>query len=644
MAGLTIEEMLAALEAEGVPNAGLKEMSVEEMLFRLENPMAPKAYVEGDPSIPYANERPNVFGDVISRMTKPSTDAFQTYMKGAGSSLGQLFGGDSQEDISPTYQQIPSSVPNALRRPAAAVGDYGMGLLSGASAGLGALTGLAGEVFGQSPTGEKRLASDLMAGLEVSAPQLAGSTSQLTRLARQSSSNVIPGGRKFGEITPRMVTARAAEELGVLPTMGMQGRLGSMVESGLEASPISNPFISSRTGKVIDQLDEAAQAASAKAGTATTIETAGEGLTKGAQTWVNKFQKRASDLYGQLDQYVRPDDLLVAPNTVKALEEIVRYADLYPNMSKHIGADKYRGLLQDLKLGGVETAIPYALLKDIRTTYGTSIGNLNGPLAGMDANKLNRIYGALSDDMRMAAEASGPNALKAWERANKFYKGGADRIENVLKPLLDAKTGVDAYKKMENILLEGNVKQSLNSLMRIRNSLPKDDFDTFRSTLINRLGRAKPGAQDAGGEIFSPSVFLTNYNRMEKGPRRIVFGELNEEMSKLAKVVDLAKDASKDLNRSRTATGTMSAGAVLAGSYGVAGSVPMLKAIAIAGAVNAASGLALTSKPFLRGLNAAAKNDLGPLRRIAQSDGIFSADAQTVMRMLAAQQTNEGPQ
>ena len=69
MAGLTIEEMLAALEAEGVPNAGLKEMSVEEMLFRLENPMAPKAYVEGDPSIPYANERPNVFGDVISRMT-----------------------------------------------------------------------------------------------------------------------------------------------------------------------------------------------------------------------------------------------------------------------------------------------------------------------------------------------------------------------------------------------------------------------------------------------------------------------------------------------------------------------------------------------------------------------------------------------
>jgi len=640
MAGPTIEEMLAALEAEGTSATEPKGMAIEEMLFRLENPMAPTPYVEGEDVVPLKN----TFGDVISDMAGPSWEAAKTYMEGAGSSVGQMFGGGTQENLSPTYQKIPETVPDVLRRPAAAIGDYGMGALSLALAGYGAGTGLAGEVFGQSPTGERQLARDLQAGLEVSVPQLAGTTSQLARLGRQSTLGDIPGGRKFGEMTPRMEAARAAEELGVLPEMGMQGRLGSMMQSGLEASPISNPFISSRTGRVVDQLDEAAQAAAAKAGTATTMETAGEGLTKGAQTWVNKFQKRASDLYGQLDQYVRPDDLLPASNTVEALEEMVKHFELYPNLAKHIGINQYKAILNDLKSGGIETAIPFSLIKDIRTTYGTSIGNLDSPLGGMETAKLKRIYGALSDDMRVAAEASGPNALKAWERANKFYKGGADRIENVLKPLLDAKTGVDAYKKMENILLEGNVKQSLNSLMRIRNSLPKDDFDTFRSTLINRLGRAKPGAQDAGGEVFSPSVFLTNYNRMEKGPRRIVFGELNEEMGNLAKVVDLAKDASKDINRSRTATGTMSAGAVLAGSYGVAGSIPMLKAIAIAGAVNAASGLALTSKPFLKGLNAAAKNDLGPLRRIAQGDGMFSADAQTVLRMLAAQQTNEGPQ
>tara|TARA_R110000803_G_scaffold26516_1_gene62624 strand:+ start:923 stop:2845 length:1923 start_codon:yes stop_codon:yes gene_type:complete len=640
MAGPTIEEMLAALEAEGTSATEPKGMAIEEMLFRLENPMAPTPYVEGEDVAP----QKNTFGDVVSEMAGPSWEAAKTYMEGAGSSVGQMFGGGTQENLSPTYQKIPETVPDVLRRPAAAIGDYGMGALSLLGAGYGAGTGLVGEVFGQSPTGERQLARDLQAGLEVSVPQLAGTTSQLARLGRQSTLGDIPGGRKFGEMTPRMEAARAAEELGVLPEMGMQGRLGSMMQSGLEASPISNPFISSRTGKVVDQLDEAAQAAAAKAGTATTMETAGEGLTKGAQTWVNKFQKRASDLYGQLDQYVRPDDLLPASNTVEALEEMVKHFELYPNLAKHIGINQYKAILNDLKSGGIETAIPFSLIKDIRTTYGTSIGNLDSPLGGMETAKLKRIYGALSDDMRVAAEASGPNALKAWERANKFYKGGADRIENVLKPLLDAKTGVDAYKKMENILLEGNVKQSLNSLMRIRNSLPKDDFDTFRSTLINRLGRAKPGAQDAGGEVFSPSVFLTNYNRMEKGPRRIVFGELNEEMGKLAKVVDLAKDASKDINRSRTATGTMSAGAVLAGSYGVAGSIPMLKAIAIAGAVNAASGLALTSKPFLKGLNAAAKNDLGPLRRIAQGDGMFSADAQTVLRMLAAQQTNEGPQ
>ena len=643
MAEKTIQEMLNALKSS-VEDTKPKELSVENMLFQLNNQMAPKAYVEGDPSIPYANERPNVFGDVISRMTEPSTDAFQTYMKGAGSSLGQLFGGDSQEDISPTYQQIPSSVPNALRRPAAAVGDYGMGLLSGASAGFGALTGLAGGVFGQSPTGEKQLASDLMAGLEVSVPQLAGSTSQLARLARQSSSDVIPGGRKFGEMTPRMEAARYAEELGVLPTMGMQGRLGSMVESGLEASPISNPFISSRTNAVVDQIESAAQAASGKAGIATTTEAAGEALIKGSNAFANSFQLKADNLYNQLDNFIKPDDLIVAPSTINALEETLKYADDFPQLAKHIGIDKYRGLMQDLKSNGIETAIPYGFLKDIRTTYGTSIGKLNGPLSGMDGNKLNKIYGALSDDMKLAAESTGPAAVQAWSRANKFYKGGVSRIENVLKPLIKAETGSEAYKKMTNILMEGNVKQSTSALMKIRSSLPADDFNSFRATLINKLGLAKAGGQDAIGEVFSPSQFLTNYNKIASGPRKIIFGELNDEMEKLAKVVDLAKDASKDLNRSRTATAGMSMGAIAATGVGVTSSIPLLKGLAIAGAINALSGLALTSKPFLKALNMSAKSDLGPLRKIAAGDGVLSADAQSVLRVLAAQQNNQGVQ
>jgi len=111
MAGPTIEEMLAALEAEGTSATEPKGMAIEEMLFRLENPMAPTPYVEGEDVVPLKN----TFGDVISDMAGPSWEAAKTYMEGAGSSVGQMFGGGTQENLSPTYQKIPETVPDVLR-------------------------------------------------------------------------------------------------------------------------------------------------------------------------------------------------------------------------------------------------------------------------------------------------------------------------------------------------------------------------------------------------------------------------------------------------------------------------------------------------------------------------------------------------
>lgn len=121
---------------------------------------------------------------------------------------------------------------------------------------------------------------------------------------------------------------------------------------------------------------------------------------------------------------------------------------------------------------------------------------------------------------------------------------------------------------------------------------------------------------------------------MEPTSRKVVFGELDKELNDFAKIADMAKDASLDINRSRTGN-VLSVGAL--GALIASGQFKIAVGIA---ALNLASGAAMTNKSFLRALNAAAKKDMGPLQRIAGGDGYLAAEAATILRTLSAQQAN----
>ena len=58
----------------------------------------------------------------------------------------------------------------------------------------------------------------------------------------------------------------------------------------------------------------------------------------------------------------------------------------------------------------------------------------------------------------------------------------------------------------------------------------------------------------------------------------------------------------------------------------------------ILGGVLAGSSYVLTSQRFLRAVNKAAQNDMGPLQKLAQGSEIGSPEAQEILRLLAAQQ------
>lgn len=554
--------------------------------------------------------RENVFGDVTSEAMEQPLEALQFYRQRAA---------DPERSL--------------LQR----AGDVGMTGLSALGAGYAGAAGLAAELIAGDKTQERKLARDLMMMGEVAVPELAGVTSGATRLGRQvTAGKAIPGAREIGEMTPRMEGARAAEEIGVLPSAGMQGRGTAMVESGFEASPFSTGQIQRGRERVVSEMEDVARGAAERAGVPTTVEAAGEAAQAGAKKFVSDFAKKSETLYNQVDRFIKPNDLIVAPNTTTALREIVQFAGDNPEIARQLGLSKYQDLLQALGEGGVDTAVPYQLVKELRTTFGEAIGNMTGPLADMSQAKIKRLYGTLSQDMEQAAMASGPDAFKAWQRANDYYRAGSQRIDDTLSKITDADTGAAAYKRLENMLLEGNVKQSTKQIMQIKKSLPADDFNTFRSTLINNLGRAKAGAQTAEGDLFSPATFLTNYNKLTPTSRKIVFGELEPELKKLASVVEMSKDAASQLNASRTAP-ALTTQAFLAGIGAFALSPAQM--IGIYAANKAGAGV-MTNKTFLKALNAAAKKDMGPLQRLAGGDGYLAAEAATLLRTLSAQQAN----
>jgi len=558
-----------------------------------------------------AVKQENVFGDVASEAMEQPLEALKYYR-----------------------QRAADPERNLLQR----AGDVAMTGLSGLSTGLSGTAGLIAELVGGDKTQERKLARDLIMGLEVAVPELAGPTSTLARLGRQVKVGQLPiSRREIGEVTPRMESARSAEELGVLPSAGMQGSGAAMLEAGFEVSPFSTAQIQRGTERVVSEIKDTAADVAQKAGVSTSQELAGEALQRGAKKFVSNFAQKSETLYNQLDKFIKQDDLIIAPNTTEALREIVLFAGDNPVIAQEIGLGRFQKLLSALGEQGVDSAVPYQLVKELRTTFGEAIGNISGPLADMSQGKIKRLYGTLSKDLEEAAKTGGPEAYKAWKRANDFYRGGSKRIDETLSKVTGADGGTAAYRRIENLLLEGNVKQSTNQIMQLKKSLPTDDFNTFKSTLISRLGRAKPGAQSAEGDLFSPATFLTNYNRMSPTSRKVVFGGLDPELKKLASVVEMSKDAVAQLNTSRTAP-ALTSQAILAGLGSMVVSPSTMIGIYVA---NKAGAAVMTNKTFLKALNAAAKKDMGPLQRLAGGDGFIAAEANTLLRTLAAQQATQ---
>lgn len=382
---------------------------------------------------------------------------------------------------------------------------------------------------------EERIATFRQAGAEPSAGQATGSRA-LT--AFETGASKVPGGAG--------VMARASER----QAQGM----GANVED------------------IAEQLSRGA-----------TGTKAGLTLEKGISDFVQRFKGEQTKLYDTLDTHIPKAKPVDMTNTINAMDSLNADIAGAPALSKFFKNSTIQALQAAMKSDTAEftTRLPYEALKKVRTLVGNEISNAN-LLSQVPRDKWKALYAALSRDMEGAAKEAGPQAVKAFERANKYSAAGYGRIESTL----DRVAGKDTAEKIfQTAISPSEIKEGASTINAVLRSIKPAERDVVKAAFIKRLGNANPGVQDAAGEVFSANTFLTNWNKISPEAKRVLFsdktGNLRFKLDEVAKAASMIREGSKVFaNPSGTAQATANIGgiAALAGSV-VSGNVPLAAAL-----------------------------------------------------------------
>lgn len=197
-------------------------------------------------------------------------------------------------------------------------------------------------------------------------------------------------------------------------------------------------------------------------------------------------------------------------------------------------------------------------IKRLRSIVGDIVGGPSLMTEGPQKNAMKDLYGALSDDMRATAAADGQKSLAAFNRANAYFRARQNRIAETVAPILGkdgANTPDEAFKAIQSWAGSNADFTRISQALR---TMPKDEADTVRATMFSRLGNAPAGKQGADGETFSPSTFLTQWNKLTPRARNVLFpGEqYQKDIRDILQISNAQKNAQAFSNTSHTATAT----------------------------------------------------------------------------------------
>lgn len=350
---------------------------------------------------------------------------------------------------------------------------------------------------------------------------------------------------------------------------------------------------------IISKFRETEQEAlGATARTGTTAEAGGRAIKEGI-SGDGGFLDRTKAQWVKLDDELaaKVGDRTFAPaNTVSALDSLTKLAP---------GAEKTTASLVNPKIAEIKAnlnadlqanngVIPFDSLRALRSKVGSMLDD--SLVSGVPNGELKRLYGGLSKDLEASAKEAG--AGPEFARQSNYYRARMDRIENTLDSVLgNGKTFEQIFKGVAPTDID-----SVNKIRQVYRSLEPDQRQVVSEAIVNRMGRATPGKQDATGEKFSSETFLSNWSRINDSAKAQLFPDsaTRNRLDAIAKVSSEIRDSGKPFaNSSGTSQGLSAAG--------VYSTVPAAATLAATGHPGTAASVVLGAGALVAGANIGAK-------------------------------------
>lgn len=382
-------------------------------------------------------------------------------------------------------------------------------------------------------------------------PALAITASLTPAAAQLAATQAVRGAVRGGERGRQQMRQRTQDlkNAGVdNPTLGLA--TGNQVIGGLENLLQNTPgavgtMSRSRDAAIQGLRDKTANAAEAASPVRGSLES-GQAIQSGIRGFRDTFKAKQGDLYARLDEHIdpmAPVDVTRTRQTLAALNEDIPGA---PELSKQFKNGRIQAIEQAMASdtagspptvmvygrppvggGGImnppvnvppvvvqvpagppTNRLPFQAVRKTRTLVGNEIADTN-LTSSVPRSKWSPLYGALADDMQAAADAAGPKAAGAYKRANDFTRSGLNRLDRV-QPFVSPDAPEQSFQ-----LLRRTLGENASTLQAVKKTLPQGARGTVAGTVIERLGKANPGQQNATGEAWSPETFLTNWNKMD---------------------------------------------------------------------------------------------------------------------------------
>jgi hypothetical protein len=327
--------------------------------------------------------------------------------------------------------------------------------------------------------------------------------------------------------TPRQGTLEAAERLTSTTGVGVpvpravasDSRVVHAAAGGIGSTLLGSPQ-QAASRKLTEGLGTAAENVAERygRGSVATEFSGGSTAREGIVNWIKRGSKAIIGKgYDDLDRLIKPGTVVPLSRTQAAAQKLTA-EDV---ASASADGQKVIALVQDALQRGELT---YAGLKELRTRIGERVFGDIAPEQGTSARALDRIYGALSEDLKYGVRragiaksgSSGRKALAAFERANTVARKTFERRDS-LKTIVGAEADASPERVMGRIvqMARGGGSGDLKKLAQARAAIG-DEWGDVASAVVAKLGR------NAGGE-FSPALFIRDYGKLTKGAKNVLF-------------------------------------------------------------------------------------------------------------------------